>query len=59
MEKTTKRGTSLFVPLAKYNQNNHVEDDEIGGAYGTKWGRKMKWRRRRKVGLGKPERKYP
>jgi hypothetical protein len=29
---------TAFVLFAKYNQNYNVEEDVVGGAYGTNWG---------------------
>jgi hypothetical protein len=38
VEKTAKRGALWFVLFAKYDQNNQVEENEIGGACSTNGG---------------------
>jgi hypothetical protein len=35
-----RRGASWFVLFAKYNYNNEVEEDEMGGACSTNGGEK-------------------
>jgi hypothetical protein len=46
---------SLNIYITKYNQDDHIKGDEMGGAHCAH----VEMRNARKISVGKPERKRP